>query len=316
MTLGKLDSNGIFAPPTGPVGNNSLGIDNSQLGAGSNLFGYRNKPLGIGSDSIGLGFVPIDFSNINNMKFNFMPPMNTSFVWTPTPGVPTFGTNTSNFINTPLTFDRQPIQYNTPVFTSNISLGSVDTFERSATTQTRQTTSTHKTHKTSSKTTKATASETINNKKIVNLDWWKAQGYNEEKGKALAINTKKRSNSLRAQGISGQCSRGVREGINDTFYSGKPHYSSFGQARLAGEKYLSKDQNFKKIDVSGIKLTKNNIPAGVTLIYGPGYSNSKINYCGHLEVSDGNGHGYSDVTTTLLQNWGRHREPIEVWIPV
>lgn len=286
MTYGKIA--GIFAPPTGFAGNMSLGT---------------------GINPFGLGFVPFDFSNINNIKFNntqfnFVFPVNKPFAWTPTP----------------LTFDRQPIQYNAPVFTSNISLGCVDTFERSATTQTRQTTSTHKTHKTSSKTssktTKATASETINNKKIVNLDWWKAQGYNEEKGKALAINTKKRSNSLRAQGISGQCSRGVREGINDAFYSGKPHYSSFGQARLTGEKYLSKDQNFKKIDVSGIKLTKNNIPAGVVLIYGPGYSNSKINHCGHIETSDGNGHGYSDVTTTLLQNWGRHREPIEVWIPV
>ena len=121
MALAKLDLSGIFAPPTGFAGNMSLGTGinpfgyrNNPLGIGSNPFGYRNKPLGIGSDSIGLGFVPFDFSNINNMKFNFMPTVNTSFAWTPTP----------------LTFDRQPIQYNAPVFTSNISLGSVDTFER------------------------------------------------------------------------------------------------------------------------------------------------------------------------------------------
>lgn len=122
MAYGKIA--GMFAPPTGFAGNMSLG-------AGSNPFGYRNNPLSIGSDSIGLGFVPIDFSNI---KFNSMFPMNMPFAWTPTLGTQTFGTNTSNFINTPLTFDRQPIQYNTPVFTTNnISLGSVDTFERTTT---------------------------------------------------------------------------------------------------------------------------------------------------------------------------------------
>lgn len=153
----------------------------------------------------------------------------------------------------------------------------------------------------------------ISNKKVANLEWWKEQGYNEEMGKKLAENTKKNSDSLRSQEITGQCGKGVRLGINETFGT---KYENFPQARLTGDEILKNDKHFKKIDISDIKLDAKNIPAGAIIIYGAGYSSGKNSHCGHIEVSDGNGKGYSDLTTTLLSNYGRHRAPKEIWIPV
>lgn len=177
----------------------------------------------------------------------------------------------------------------------------------------------------------------IDNSAVKNLSWWKAQGYNEEAGKRLAANTKKRSDELFNAGITGQCGMGVRGGINDTYYGGNnntlkvetgangkkkaryegsQHYQSFGYAKDTGTSYLSQDSHLKKIDVRGMHLTKNDIPAGAIIIYEAGYSSGSNSHCGHIEVSDGNGHGYSDYTSTLLQNYGARKEPKEIWLPV
>ena len=63
-----------------------------------------------------------------------------------------------------------------------------------------------------------------------------------------------------------------------------------------------------------MNLRKEDIPAGVIVIYGSGYVSGDTR--GHIEVSNGKGQGYSDLTTTLLQNHGRSKKPVEVWIPV
>lgn len=173
----------------------------------------------------------------------------------------------------------------------------------------------------------------ISNKGIKNLQWWKDLGYNEENGLALARNVKKRSDELHAAGVKSQCAMGVRGGINDTYYNGSDvklktyydngklkakyegtqHYKGFGKAKDVGDNFLSKDMHFKKIDISGMELSADDIPAGVTVIY-EDYSGNK---CGHIEVSGGNGHGYSDFTSTsLFRNNGKDRKPKEIWIPV
>ena len=161
--------------------------------------------------------------------------------------------------------------------------------------------------------TSTISTSSFSNNAVKNLSWWKEQGYNEEKGKQLAANTKKRSDALKAAGIKSQCGRGVREGVNDTFYNGKEHH--VGQdlaAKVFGDRYFANDKNLKKINVRGMNLSKEDIPAGAIIIY----ENYSSNPAGHIEVSGGNGHGYSDFTSTLLQNHGIRKEPKEIWIPV
>lgn len=187
--------------------------------------------------------------------------------------------------------------------------------------------------------------KTINNAKISDdiMQKWLEQGYNEVSGIELAKNTRKRSNVLHNQGYTDQCGGGVREGIYLTYgneeYSdsgeirrGLNRYSkkAFGKARNTGDERLSHDICFRKfnweqagfVDEDGnCTLTKEMIPAGAIVIYDGGYSFNDAKkpaeqQCGHIEVSDGNGHGYSDLTTTLLSNHGRRRAPKEIWIPV
>ena len=153
----------------------------------------------------------------------------------------------------------------------------------------------------------------INNNTVKNISWWKAQDYNEEKGKKLAECAIRHSNSLESRGVTDKCGRGVRESVNIAFYGGAEHHKAQGlDAKDFGNKYFVHDTNFKKINVEGLHLSKNDIPAGAIVIY-EHYSG---NPSGHIEVSDGNGHGYSDLKTTLLQNHCKRREPKEIWIPV
>ncbi len=165
-------------------------------------------------------------------------------------------------------------------------------------------------------------SSTSNGKRISrNMQWWLAQGYNPEKGKRLCQATKRHldSNPKQADGkrkIRGQCVGFVRRGINDAFYGGIQHYSAFERACTCGEKYLSKDPNFKKI--TGIDLASvipSEIPEGAVIIYHQGYSNSAASQiAGHGEVSNGQGMGYSDCLTYLKNN---NKQRIkEIWIPV
>ena len=112
-------------------------------------------------------------------------------------------------------------------------------------------------------------------------------------------------------GVNGNCVGEVRKAINDVYYGGDLHYEKFNRACNVGKEFLSKDKHFKKINVQGLKLNPKDVPAGVIVLYGPGYSNGPLSYCGHGEFSDGNGHGLSDCKTQLLK-----KEPIEIWIPI
>lgn len=157
-----------------------------------------------------------------------------------------------------------------------------------------------------------------------NIQWWIDRGYNPSKGKKLCEATKRhldanivgvKSNGRYKYRETAQCVGYVRKGINDAFYGGKTHYSQFGKAYLCGETYLSKDKNFRKLTgVDMAQINPANIPEGAVVIYNPGYSNSKFSYCGHGEVSNGNGKGYSDVLTNL-KNSGKQAIR-EIWIPV
>ena len=187
----------------------------------------------------------------------------------------------------------------TPKLT-NLSYLPMDTFEMSS----------------ANKVSKASAtlsSKNIANNSSIDLSWWKAQGYNEEKGKKLAAQTKKYSDYLYRKGIKSQCGKGVRHGVNEAFYNGVVHHKPQNlDAKVFGDKYFAYDDNLKKINVKGLKLTKYDIPEGAIVIYEK-YSK---NPAGHIEVSDGNGHGYSNLKTTLLQNHGQYKQPKEIWIPV
>lgn len=138
------------------------------------------------------------------------------------------------------------------------------------------------------------------------ISWWVAQGFDVEKGKALSDWMVNRVNGLKEK-FTGNCVGIVREGINAIFYNGETHYTRFGKACNVGRDFLSSDSNFKKISPEGI--SPSDIPAGAIIIYGPGYS-TKNPTCGHGEVSNGQGRGYSDGVTRIKSNIQ------EIWIPV
>lgn len=161
---------------------------------------------------------------------------------------------------------------------------------------------------TSVKTTKP-QNTSNNNSDVKNIQWWKSLGYNPQKGKELM-------NYMRGHvtGFKGNCVGVVREGINHVYYGGQEHYKRFRKACNVGKEFLSTDKNFRK--VTGLNLANldpKDIPEGVIIIYGPGYSR-KHPECGHGEVSNGQGRGYSDGIT-YIKNSGKQKIQ-ELWIPV
>lgn len=155
--------------------------------------------------------------------------------------------------------------------------------------------------------TTATKPKTLSSTK--NIQWWVNLGYNKQKGKELM-------NFMRpkATGFNGNCVGVVRQAINHVYYNGAKHYTQFGKACNVGRDFLSTDSNFKK--VTGVDLASINvkdIPEGVIIIYGPGYS-KKHPTCGHGEISDGNGKGYSDGITHIKNEGNRTIK--ELWVPV
>ncbi|MBR1908094.1 hypothetical protein IJ818_04070 [bacterium] len=146
-----------------------------------------------------------------------------------------------------------------------------------------------------------------------NKSWWQQLGYNEEKGKQLLSNGKRWSDLAQSQGVKAQCGGYVRRALNDTYGTS---FTRFGKACNTGDDYLSRMPQLKKIDVSGLHLKPTDIPPGAIVIYPPGYSSGAGTTCGHIEISDGQGSGYSDLKTHLLSNRGQRREPQEIWIPV
>ncbi|MCM1339996.1 MAG: hypothetical protein NC191_10030 [Muribaculaceae bacterium] len=158
-------------------------------------------------------------------------------------------------------------------------------------------------------TTNNTTDYSTNISSVKNIQWWKDLGYNPQRARQLM-------NYMRghATGFKGNCVGVVRQAINKVYYGGATHYARFGKACNVGRDFLSKDKHFKK--VAGVNLAKINpkdIPEGVIIIYGPGYSR-KHPECGHGEISNGSGRGYSDGITHI-KNSGRQTIK-ELWIPV
>ena len=87
---------------------------------------------------------------------------------------------------------------------------------------------------------------------VYDIEFWKEQGYNEEKGMALAKKAKSRTRGNSQH----QCAAYVRRAINRTFYSNEKgeHYTSFKKACIVGKEFLSNDKNFKKINVDMSKI--------------------------------------------------------------
>ena len=169
-----------------------------------------------------------------------------------------------------------------------------------------------------------TSKTNVDNSKLLsstkNLQWWIDKGYNPEKGEKLCNAVKRHldANPIQTNGkraIRGQCVGFVRKGINDAFYNGKMHYSSFGKAYLCGQEYLKNDSNFKQLTgVDMSQINPSDIPKGAIVLYARGYSNSAASQrCGHGEVSNGNGKGYSDCLTNLKNN--DKQRIIEIWLP-
>lgn len=258
--------------------------------------------------------MPFNFSN--TPTFNFTPQNNFLTGFRPTLynnlSTPIFNFNQqNNFFN-----NWQQPTFSTPNWAS---FGNFDTFSLSS--PSISSNSANKIKETS----KLSGSGTIEQPKYMsstrNLQWWIDRGYNQDKGKKLCTAVKRHldGNPKMANGkrkVRGQCVGFVRRGINDAFYGGAEQYTSFGKAHLCGEQYLSKDKNFKKL--TGVDMSQINpadIPEGVVVLYYPGYSNSAASQvCGHGEVSNGNGKGYSDCLT-FLKNKGKQRIK-EIWLPV
>ena len=262
------------------------------------------------------GFSPnINQNYLFNNQFNFFPleiplqqiDINTMFDFN---SGKQFFLNNYSFNSPNLSSTSNNICYN---FSSNFSKN----FLQSKIKKTPSTASISYTRATSNTSSTSSAKTKITD----DIQWWLDQGYDPEKGKRLCEATKRHldSNPIQANGkraVRGQCVGYVRKGINDAFYDGNLHYTTFGKAHLCGETYLSKDPNFKKI--TGINMADINpgtIPEGAIVLYYPGYSNSAASQvCGHGEVSNGQGKGYSDCLTFLKNN---NKQRIkEIWIPV
>ncbi len=219
-----------------------------------------------------------NFNPISTPSFNFQPMFNTSFF------KPDFNSNWNNFGN----FNFSP--QNSFNFFGNYGWG--DVFKKS---------------RNSGSNSPNTGG--ISNSVVKNLSWWKAQGYNEEKGKRLAAVAKRRADGRKS---TSDCATFVKNDINEAIY-GTKHYATLGNGNQCGKKSLDSDKNFKKIDVSGMHLDANDIPAGVIVTY----KRYSTHPAGHVEIASGNGKGYSDFTSRkLFQNYGQRREPMEIYIPV
>lgn len=236
-------------------------------------------------------FINIGFPQI---QWNFLPMFNNfNCIWNNS----FMSTYNNNF-----SFNQPSLNWNFDTFTSTIA---------------KPTSTTSSTSLTSSASTTQSTTQTSSTK---NIQWWIDRGYNPQKGQKLCAATKRHldANPIMSNGkrkITGECVGFVRKGINDAFYNGEIHYPQFGKAYLCGEEYLSKDKNFKKL--TGIDMSQINpadIPEGAIVLYNPGYSSGKGSYCGHGEVSNGNGQGYSDVLT-YLRNSG-NKTIREIWLPV
>jgi len=137
------------------------------------------------------------------------------------------------------------------------------------------------------------------------LNWWKAQGYDEEMGKKLAADA-----VAHAKRDPGQCVGYVRRSLNRVYGS---KMQNAGAAYKFGNKLMSDPvlkTRWKKIDVKGLKDSE--FPEGAIVLWMPksqGYTKGKAALYGHGAIAH-NGDGYANGVVSNLSTYA------EVWIPV
>jgi len=137
------------------------------------------------------------------------------------------------------------------------------------------------------------------------LEWWKAQGYDEEMGKKLGEDACKYSKH-----DPHQCSGYTRRTLNRLYGT---NFSNGGPAYLFGNNILSDPKlkgKFKKINVKNLK--NGEFPEGAIVIWypgTPGYTKSAAARLGHVATVHNN-KGYANGAVVNLSTYS------EVWIPV
>lgn len=137
------------------------------------------------------------------------------------------------------------------------------------------------------------------------LNWWKAQGYDEEMGKKLAADA-----VAHAKRDPGQCVGYVRRSLRRVYGS---KMESAGAAYKFGEKLMSDPvlkNRWKKVDVKGLKDSE--FPEGAIVLWNPktqGYTKGKAALYGHGAIAH-NGDGYANGVVSNLSTYA------EVWIPI
>ena len=137
------------------------------------------------------------------------------------------------------------------------------------------------------------------------LNWWKAQGYDEEMGKKLAADA-----AAHAKRDPGECVGYVRRSLNRVYGS---NMKNAGAAYKFGDKLMSDPvlkNKWKKVDVSGLKDSE--FPEGAIVLWKPktqGYTKGKAALYGHGAIAH-NGDGYANGVVSNLSTYA------EVWIPV
>lgn len=122
-------------------------------------------------------------------------------------------------------------------------------------------------------------------------------GYDASKGNRLAEIAK--NNSV---GFIGQCATYAKKAIEKAGL-GKYQYGDAYQC----DDILRKNSNFKEISTKGLNLK--DLPAGCVLVYERGVSGYSSQY-GHIEITDGKGHAYSDGKTNNIKDGAK------VFVPV
>jgi len=146
----------------------------------------------------------------------------------------------------------------------------------------------------------------------IDLAWWKAQGYDEEKGQELSLNAFNKPHKRQV----GQCVGYTRETINEVYGTDfKPEDNGaaerFGYKILSSPRLKAKGGYFKCFRINGIKPSQ--VPDGAILIWPhTAYANkpnSKAALYGHGGIAH-NGKVYSNC---VCQNLSKC---CEIWIPV
>lgn len=123
-------------------------------------------------------------------------------------------------------------------------------------------------------------------------------GYDAEKGQLLA-----RKAIQGYTGFKGQCATSSKTAIQNAKL-GKYEKGHAYQCTAI----LDRNPNFKRIDTTGLNLDRD-LPAGCVLVYPRGVAGYNKKY-GHIEITDGKGHAYSDGKTNNI------RQGAIVYIPV